>query len=66
MIILGMQLPEDTIGNTSNGSLADDIRSTNENLSDTAWMSRENGNAKSLVKRYDFEINNNSSSLIPS
>uniref|UniRef100_A0A2C9WBS1 C2 NT-type domain-containing protein n=1 Tax=Manihot esculenta TaxID=3983 RepID=A0A2C9WBS1_MANES len=44
------KLPEDTIGNTSNGGLADDIRSTNENLSDTAWMSRENGNAKSLVK----------------
>ncbi|KAF2313279.1 hypothetical protein GH714_010121 [Hevea brasiliensis] len=46
------KLPEDTIGNTSNGGLAEDIRSTYENLSNTAWMSKENGNAKSLVKRW--------------
>ncbi|KAF2297786.1 hypothetical protein GH714_002871 [Hevea brasiliensis] len=44
------ELPEDNNGVTSNGDLSKDIRSTDDNLSSTAWISGDNGNAKSLVK----------------
>lgn len=44
------KLAEDTNGFSSNGDLAEDIRSTDENPRRTAWISRENGNAKSLFR----------------
>ncbi|XP_058009642.1 uncharacterized protein LOC110662298 isoform X2 [Hevea brasiliensis] len=44
------ELPEDNNGVTSNGDLSKDIRSTDDYLSSTAWISGDNGNAKSLVK----------------
>lgn len=50
-----MQLTKDTIDVTSNGGMAEDIRSTDENLSAATWISKENGNATLSVKRYDFE-----------
>eukprot|EP00257_Ricinus_communis_P013815 XP_015571342.1 intracellular protein transport protein USO1 [Ricinus communis] len=48
------KVPEDTIGITSNGGLAEDIAKMDENLSSSGWMSRENGTAKSVAKSYAF------------
>ncbi|KAG8662097.1 hypothetical protein MANES_01G063600v8 [Manihot esculenta] len=43
------KLHEDNTGVTLNGGASEDL-STDETLSSTAWLPRENGNAKSLVK----------------